>query len=55
MPGEGDEPVVRDQDPEEGGHHQERRGRSHDDRKESFAGKHSSGGFSVKLFEQKNS
>ncbi len=38
MSWEGDEPVVRDQDLEEGGDHQEGRGRTHDDRKESFAG-----------------
>ena len=38
VPWEGYEPVVRDQDLEEGGHHQEGRSRAHDDRKESFAG-----------------
>lgn len=35
---ESDEPVVRHQDLEEGGHHQEGRGRSHHDRKESPTG-----------------
>ena len=36
---ESDESVVRHQDLEEGGHHQEGRGRSHHDRKESPSGK----------------
>jgi hypothetical protein len=35
---ESDEPAVRHQDLEEGGHHQEGRGRSHYDRKESPSG-----------------
>ena len=39
MSRESDESVVRHQDLEEGGHHQEGRGRSHHDRKESPSGK----------------